>query len=230
VTSPRQSRSIALALAIGVAALGGCSAGNPRSCTVSCSSDGACPDGTSCGGDGYCYGQDEVVGSCANGGTADGSTAGPDASTLSDAAQSEPDAAVDRPDGSVDPDACTGAETFADAVLGPIVIPDDDVVGVSSAIVADVPCAAVRSVQVRVDITHPFSGDLSVFLTSPRGELVVLLGPSNDPTPDVHEIFDVDIAAGEEASGEWVLTVIDDVPPDAGTLDGWSIGINRAAP
>jgi subtilisin-like proprotein convertase family protein len=115
-------------------------------------------------------------------------------------------------------------------VLGPIAIPDNDVVGVSSSVVADVPCAAVQSVQVRVDITHPFRGDLSIFLTSPESELVVLLAPSNDPTPDVHETFDVDIAAGQEASGEWVLTVIDDVPPDAGTLDRWSIGINRAAP
>jgi len=199
---------------------------------VSCGGDGACPDGTSCGTDGFCYAPDQAAGSCAPGSGADASTAGPDAGALDpDGSTGEPDAAVDRPDGGGDrPDACTGRETFAGEAPGPIAIPDDDVVGVSSSIVADVPCAAVRSVQVRVDITHPFRGDLSIFLTSPGGELVVLRPPSNDPTPDVHEIFDVDIAAGQDGSGEWVLTVIDDVPPDAGTLDSWSIGINRAAP
>jgi len=158
--------------------------------------------------------------------------AGPDAGALDpDGSTGEPDAAVDPPDGGGDrPDACTGRETFAGEDTVVVAIPDNDPVGVSSLIVADLPCAAVRSVQVRVDITHPFRGDLSIFLTAPSGELAVLLPPSNDPTPDVHEIFDVDIAAGQDGTGEWVLTVIDDVPPDAGTLDDWSIGINRAAP
>jgi hypothetical protein len=47
-------------------ALAGCSAGDPRSCTVACSPEGACPDGTTCGADGYCLAADEEPGACAD--------------------------------------------------------------------------------------------------------------------------------------------------------------------
>ncbi len=103
-------------------------------------------------------------------------------------------------------------------------------IGIDSIILADAPCVVVSTVEVSVDITHTFRGDVSIILTAPSNELVVLLPPSNDPGDDIHEIFTADIATGANASGEWILTVIDDLAQDSGTLDRWSIGINRAAP
>ncbi len=158
----------------------------------------------------------------------DGSIDQPDASL--DASIGEPDA-MERPDADVDPpDGCSGPDTFSDVVLGPIAIPDGSTAGITSIIEANTPCVVVSTVEVSVDITHTFRGDLSIFLTSPGNDLVVLLPPSNDPGDDVNEIFSVDIAFGENAAGAWILTVIDDVPQDAGILDRWSIGINRPAP
>ena len=218
-------------------ALAGCDAGNPRSCTVSCSAEGECPSGTSCGTDGYCYAEGETAGSCMFAGTPDGSTIlPPDASFVEEPDGSiviPPDAAVERPDAGTDPrpDACDGPLTFADEDVGPFTIPDADVLGISRSIVAtNAGCVVVESVQVRIDITHTFRGDLTILLTAPDGQSVVVLPPSNDSTDDVHETFNVDIARGDNAAGEWLLTVIDDAEQDFGTLDRWSLGINRLAP
>ena len=237
MTVSNRLRACALALLTSSLPLAGCNSGSPRSCTVSCSAEGECPDGTSCGMDGYCYAPEETPGSCS--GTAidssvidepDGSIDRPDAS-LADARTGDPDAR-ERPDADIDPppDGCSGEQAFADVVLGPIAIPDGLGTGINSIIEAITPCVVVGTVEVNVDITHTFRGDLSIFLTAPDNDQVLLLAPSDDPDDDVHEIFTADIAFGENASGEWILTVIDDVPQDSGTLDRWSIGINRAAP
>lgn len=69
------SRAQVAALALVASAatvLGGCSAGGPRSCSVTCSAAGECPDGTSCGPDLYCYSPQETPGSCALAGEPDG--------------------------------------------------------------------------------------------------------------------------------------------------------------
>jgi hypothetical protein len=229
-------RACALALLASSVPLAGCNSGTPRSCTVSCSAEGECPDGTSCGADGYCYAPDEAAGSCSGAeidssviDEPDGSIDRPDAS-LADASTGDPDAR-ERPDADIDPpDGCSGPQTFSDVVPGPIAIPDGLGTGINSVIAADAPCVVVGTVEVRVDITHTFRGDLSIFLTAPNNDQVVLLAPSSDPADDVHEVFIADIAVGDNASGEWILTVIDDVIQDSGTLDRWAIGINRAAP
>jgi Proprotein convertase P-domain len=227
---------LALAAASAGWALAGCEAGSPRSCTVTCGDQGGCPDGTSCGTDGYCYAPAEVDGSCTLVGEPDASGVdGPDAAVgRPDAAVDRPDAAVDRPDAAVDPrpDACAGPDSFAGIEADPASIPDGSLVGVASTIVAGgaAGCVVVDSVQIRIDITHTFRGDLSVFLTPPVGQTVLVVPPSNDSDDDIHQTFDLAIAAGQSAVGQWTLTVIDDVAQDAGTLDRWSIGINQAAP
>jgi hypothetical protein len=217
-------RALAAILTVTALASPGCDAGNPRPCTVSCSDLGLCPAGTTCGMDGYCHGPGEVPDSCASAGEPDGGTGGkPDGSVdLPDAAQ--PDAADPRPD------ACAGPEAFGDFRTPMILIPDDDPFGVTSTIVADSLCTAVESVEIGVDITHGFRGDIQLELTSPSGETVVVLAPSSDATPDIHEFFSVNIASGEDAGGAWVLTVADPVAVFSGTLDRWSIGINQLAP
>lgn len=237
MTTPSLPRAAALALAASTSLIAGCGAGDPRSCTVLCSSEGACPDGTSCGGDGYCYGPGETVGSCAAGGGADSSVVDePDASLVDasledasreDSSMSEPDAA-DEPDADVDP--CSGADSFGQAELGPFAIPDNDPLGIGVGILADAPGVAVETVEVRVDITHTFRGDITLDLMAPDGEIARLLNASEDPDDDIHQVFALVIAPGQAAGGEWVLFVADTGPADVGTLDRWSIGINCAAP
>jgi hypothetical protein len=218
-------RALAVALAA-AATVAGCDAGNPRSCTVTCGDLGECPDGTSCGTDDYCYAPEEEPGSCSFIGQPDsapGDDAGsnPDGSTA-DAAR--PDANVDRPD------ACAGDAAFADARSPGVAIPDDDPFGVLSVIEVDDGCVVVDTVEVGIDITHTFSGDIGIELTAPGGQTVVVVAPSGDSTDDINAFFPVVIAGGESAIGQWTLTVVDTVGSDTGTLNRWSIGINRPAP
>jgi hypothetical protein len=209
-SSPPHLSLLALALATA-----GCSARDPRACSVACSAEGSCPDGTTCGADGLCHAADEEPGTCSGiDGSVVGTDGGMDASTP--------------PDGG-EPDGCSGETSFTDVVDGPLAIPDADPIGISSPIQADAPCAAVNTIQVRVDITHSFRGDVGISLTRPDGTVESLLLPGDDPNPDVHETFDL-TGAGEAATGEWLLTVTDEVGGIAGTLDRWSIGINQAAP
>jgi hypothetical protein len=218
-------RSFALAAAM--TAMTGCSIANPRACSVVCGDLGQCPDGTSCGAGGFCYGPDDDPGSCEAGSEPDAAVVEePDAST-----GGEPDAAPDPPDaGPGDPDACDGADSFSGENGDDVAIPDNDRIGIESAIAVVAGCAAVESVQVRVDIIHSFRGDLRVGLTSPEGSSVTLVEPEANGSDDIHETFDVDIAAGESPGGDWVLTVSDTAAQDLGRLDRWSIGINQLAP
>jgi hypothetical protein len=215
------ARSFLLALAPMAAALAGCSAADPRSCTVACSAEGACPDGTSCGADGFCHAADEEPGVCAD---IDGSVIGGEDATAG------MDGSVDPPDGGSGADACSGADTFTDEVLGPISIPDASLSGISSTIEVDAPCAVVRTVEVAVDITHTYVGDLRITLTSPSGEEDELLSTGSAATPDLHDTFSAEIADGQSAAGAWQLTVADEQRVDVGTLDRWSLGINQDAP
>jgi len=163
----------------------------------------------------------------------DGSIGQPDGPLTGDpdAAIDPPDGGGDRPDAGVGIDACVGPETFS-AVDDEIVdIPDNSPAGISRVIEATGTCAVVQSVEVRLDITHTFRGDLEVSLTPPRGDAVVFIAPDPiDGLDDIHEVFEVDIPAGLDANGEWVLDVSDNSAADVGTLDRWSLGVNRAAP
>jgi len=186
----------------------------------------------SCGSDGYCYGADQTQGSC--GSQADATAGGPDGPLGGDPDGSNidrPDGGGGRPDADVSgPDACSGPTAFADFNAEVIAIPDNDLLGITSDIVADASCVAVETVQVNIDITHTFRGDLSIALISPGGGVAPVLDPSSDGANDIHEAFDVVIATGENASGTWTLSVADTAAGDIGTLDRWSIGINRPAP
>ncbi len=88
----------------------------------------------------------------------------------------------------------------------------------------------VQSIELKVEIVHPYRGDIELVLTAPSGENELLLMSSSDATPDVFATFDASLALGESADGEWVLTVRDVGPDDLGTLQYWSLGINMPAP
>lgn len=203
-------------------ALAGCSAGDPKACTVTCSDLGQCPSGTSCGTDGYCYEPEQEPGSCSEG--------PPDAAPEPDGPIDQPDADPDEPDADTRIDACAGPDSFAGTNELSLSIPDDNDVGVSSTIESNAVCGVVETVQIRVEIFHTFRGDLRIELIAPGGAVARVLTESSDPGEDVFQTFDVVIAGGESASGEWVLNVSDRAGSDLGSLDRWTLGINEPAP
>jgi subtilisin-like proprotein convertase family protein len=114
----------------------------------------------------------------------------------------------------------------------------------------------VRSVRVRLFISHPSAGELTAVLRSPRGTLVTLvsrpsgegadLGTTCTPQPDylfVNVPAGTTVATppfgsgrgpetwlgylnGENARGTWTLRVTDDVGGNAGTLNCWCLEVD----
>ena len=127
-------------------------------------------------------------------------------------------------------------------------IPDNDPTGLTVALVS----AAVDpiiDIDVEVDITHTWDGDLDITLISPTGTSV-LLSDNNGSTGDnfIDTVFDDGAATaigngsppftgsfipdnplsafnGEVATGTWELLIVDSGNGDVGTLDSWTLTI-----
>ncbi|MEP6666604.1 MAG: M36 family metallopeptidase, partial [Nocardioidaceae bacterium] len=112
-------------------------------------------------------------------------------------------------------------------------IPDNDPGGVTSTI--DLPDnGVVRGIEVSVDITHTYRGDLEVTLIPPGGKHVVLSHRSGGSSDDLKQTWrSIDHAglaalAGEPTGGTWRLSVADLAARDTGTLSEWSIQVEVA--
>jgi subtilisin-like proprotein convertase family protein len=128
--------------------------------------------------------------------------------------------------------------TFSDATfiasaaaLG-LAIPDNSATGVSATLSVNVPAVQfVEAVQIRVNITHPFSGDLGIELTSPQGTRSVLktIRDGFFDSPDLADMVLLSNAFyGENPTGSWTLKVVDGnthVAPNTGTLNNWAIRV-----
>jgi subtilisin-like proprotein convertase family protein len=122
----------------------------------------------------------------------------------------------------------------------------------------DFPLAIGRSlnlddVNVRVDLTHPYVGDLTIQLVSPNSTVVTLFdGPGGDGDNLWNTWFDdgsgvgIDSAAapfrgvfhpagsladlvGQDAMGTWILRVIDAYPGAAGEVNSWGLTLTTDA-
>jgi len=112
-------------------------------------------------------------------------------------------------------------------------IPDDDPFGLES-LVDYADGQTIRSelsLQVYVDISHPFPTDLTVTLLLPSGKEVRLTPPWSFPT--IYGSLDrppeggFASLVGESARGSWRLRVIDGVPREVGTLRAWGIRVQN---
>ena len=84
----------------------------------------------------------------------------------------------------------------------------------------------VEAVQLHIEVTHPFTNDLGVYLISPSGTESLLNPPFNEVlTGDVNLDWTLLSNAfyGESPSGDWTLKVIDAAEGDTGTLDAWQL-------
>jgi subtilisin-like proprotein convertase family protein len=109
-------------------------------------------------------------------------------------------------------------------------IPDNDPAGITRIVNTDAP-GHVKHVEVSVDITHTYIGDLIVSLISPQGTSTDLhhrIGGSQDnliKTYTVSTTPDLNKLTGEPIKGEWRLKVVDQDAADAGKLNRWSLRI-----
>ncbi|WP_329742273.1 protease pro-enzyme activation domain-containing protein [Dyella sp. A6] len=85
--------------------------------------------------------------------------------------------------------------------------------------------SAPSALQVHVNITHNWSGDLEIVLYEPNGSYVVLRQPDYNNDGNIDTTYTVN-ASSVQGNGTWKLEVIDNDPwyfGDYGTLNNWSL-------
>lgn len=109
-------------------------------------------------------------------------------------------------------------------------IPDDDAAGVGSVIRLD-SGGAIVAIQVEIDISHTYIGDLQVDLVSPGGTLVRLHANEGGGRNDLKRRYAssdfpaLQVLAGQAAAGEWALRIRDLAARDVGTLNRWALRV-----
>ncbi len=111
-------------------------------------------------------------------------------------------------------------------------IPDNRQAGITRT-VAVAGGGRVRGIEVELDITHTYIGDLRVAVRSPSGREVVLHDRGGGSTDNIRATYRSSAVAalaalhGEPASGDWSLRVVDVAERDVGKLNRWSIKLTR---
>jgi M6 family metalloprotease-like protein len=109
-------------------------------------------------------------------------------------------------------------------------IPDNNKAGITRSFDIDAPGKA-KSVEVSVDITHTYIGDLKVTLKSPKGTSIDLHNRFGAGQDNLKQTYSADTTpklaklAGETIKGMWSLKVADLAALDEGTLNRWSLKI-----
>jgi subtilisin family serine protease len=112
---------------------------------------------------------------------------------------------------------------------GKFAIPDNDKQGVKSTIaihqassqglIAD--SSLVQGIEVTIDITHDFLGDLEIYLIAPNNQKLLLQGRTLGRRTELEATYTVQQQLNMPAKGRWHLWVIDYAPQDIGTLNNW---------
>lgn len=109
-------------------------------------------------------------------------------------------------------------------------IPDNTPTGVVDEIsISDVANSSQLSID--VNISHTYSGDIKLILTSPSGTAIILRNPSSESSDNIIGNFPNDFTPyeslsvfdGEDLNGTWSLTAKDTASQDIGTLNNWAI-------
>ncbi|MFF4804689.1 M4 family metallopeptidase [Streptomyces sp. NPDC001351] len=105
----------------------------------------------------------------------------------------------------------------------PLSIPDNGPAVTSSITVSGRSGNAPSNLQVTVDITHTWRGDLVIDLLGPSGTAYRLKNfSSSDSADDVKATYTVN-ASSETANGTWKLKIQDQAAQDVGTLNSWKV-------
>ena len=84
----------------------------------------------------------------------------------------------------------------------------------------------IDQIEVELNLTHSWIGDVNVYLTSPSGTTSVLVdnpGFGTDSSDDIHFTLSSVQHWGETADGVWNLSVTDDFFLDSGVLENWTL-------
>jgi subtilisin-like proprotein convertase family protein len=111
---------------------------------------------------------------------------------------------------------------------GPVAIPDNNPVGVTVPIAVASFAGKVETVEVKVNITHTYRGELVVSLSSPSGTTVVLHNKAGGSADNLNLTVTPTAFAGQNPVGTWVLKVSDNGSGDLGKLDNWSLKLTSA--
>ncbi|MCF3137026.1 M4 family metallopeptidase [Streptomyces olivochromogenes] len=105
----------------------------------------------------------------------------------------------------------------------PVSIPDNGPAVTSSIAVSGRTGNAPNNLQVTVNITHTWRGDLVIDLVGPSGASYRLKNfSSSDSADNVNETYTVN-ASSESANGTWKLKVQDQAAYDVGTINSWKV-------
>ena len=114
-------------------------------------------------------------------------------------------------------------------------IPDNTAMQSVRSTITVAEATVIKSLEVRVEISHLDIGDLRVLLVSPEGVVVALHDRMSGSAENLFETYTsldhAGLAAlvGVPAQGEWTLTVGDYNDGETGTLEAWSLEINGFA-
>lgn len=109
-------------------------------------------------------------------------------------------------------------------------IPDDDIHGVKDKIVVQ-DTGRLKEVQIHVDITHTWIGDLRIKLEAPDGTQVILHNKTGSKQKNIDWTYtiankpELAVLREKNVSGEWSLHVQDLWNRDEGILNRWSMDI-----
>ena len=135
-------------------------------------------------------------------------------------------------------DACEAAGIFSyvDNVVPPAPVSSSDPPVVRTIDVDQI--GLVDDVDVQIALTHTWIGDLTISLVNPSGTNVALHSQSGGDADDINTVYDDDGGAGttapasplsafdgQNALGDWTLTVQDTVGGDSGVLNLWGLDI-----
>ncbi|MCB0584933.1 MAG: proprotein convertase P-domain-containing protein [Phaeodactylibacter sp.] len=109
-------------------------------------------------------------------------------------------------------------------------VSDNSYAGVSDAIKVEEQ-GVVSNIEVEVQITHSYIGDLKVSLVAPSGRLALLHDKAGGGKNRIRRAYTFANTpalrglAGELTAGEWVLKVQDIAPRDTGRLEEWALSL-----
>lgn len=109
----------------------------------------------------------------------------------------------------------------------PLDIPDNKPAGISSEIEVKQPGIA-ETIEVEVDITHSYIGDLVVKLIAPDQTAILLHNQQGGSTDDLHKRYSASALVGKSIKGIWQLQISDLSSRNAGTLNYWKLKISTS--
>ena len=124
-----------------------------------------------------------------------------------------------------------GTDILSGTASPAVTIPDNDATGVDSTI-ALASSKVTTAVQVDVDITHSFIGDLRVELVAPSGQQAVLHNRQGGSQDNLITSFNsasnpaLTPLIGQAVQGTWTLRVSDLAAEDVGKLNKWTLDVS----